>query len=360
MGEIRHGKIHLRWCDRATSPCWSRASCGLCGGQDQGGQGHASRGRAASVRRVTSRHIRTLVDRSSGRGPAWPSSRTGIIVLLNKAPDIDRMDEVIVGGEVVGAVRFSLVDGERFLPSPAGARIARAQVAPKGLGQVDPGADRIAIRTKSASTLAVGVLRMRPGHRPRGRGHRPRARGEAVSVGVTKMSAEEMLAHERGTAVKTRWIVERGAAAKPPRKAASWEDAVSASRETMNRQGGRRRRRFVADRSPENELPVAVSYSGGKDSLATLPLVLDSGHQAEAACSWTPVWSSRRRGRTSGRSRRSSGSSWSRRAQGTPSGRTSASSGRPRGTSGGAARPASSARRRGSSRGRSRRGCSRS
>ncbi len=272
MGEVRHGKIHLRWCDQCNVPVLEQGSCGLCGGRTREVKitppGDA---RPAFAHDITV--IRRLIDQQFGEGTGLAVLPEGHIVILNKAPDIDRMDEVIVGGEVVGAMRFSLVDGERFLPRPASARIL-APIARRGWVKIDPGAAD-AIRTKSASALAIGIEDCDPGITKGAEVIVLGLDGEAVSVGVTKMSAEEMLTHPRGTAVKTRWTVERGAAA-PPRKAARWEDAVSASRETMNRRAVEARR-FVADTVAQAGLPVVVSYSGGKDSLATLHLVLDAG-----------------------------------------------------------------------------------
>lgn len=272
MGEIRHGKIHLRWCDACEVPVMEQASCGRCGGRTREVKvtppGDA---RPAFDRDIA--HIRTLVDSQFGEGSGVAVIPDGVIVLLNKAPDIDRMDEVVVGGDVVGAVRFNMVNGEKFLPRPRGT-LAIAKVATKGRVVVDPGAI-IPIRTKKASTLAVGVLKCDEGVVPGDDIIVVSPEGGPVSVGSAKMSAEQMMRGERGTAVKTRWVVDEGLQAKEP-KPATWGDAISASRETMARREDEAKR-FVKEVVSENDLPVAVSYSGGKDSLATLLLVLDSG-----------------------------------------------------------------------------------
>src|SRR5665648_707538 len=54
----------------------------------------------------------------------------GVLVLLNKAPYDDRMDEIIVGGKVLGSIRYE-VERQDFvlLPRIEGADIISAQVS---------------------------------------------------------------------------------------------------------------------------------------------------------------------------------------------------------------------------------------
>ena len=195
------------------------------------------------------------------------------VVLLNKAPDIDRMDEVILDGEVTGTLRYSLVGGEKFLLRPtSAARIARK--ACKGRIRVDAVAAN-AIRTKKASALAVGVMECDPGIKAGMDVLVLDPDGNAVSVGTSKMSTDEMTRHERGTAVKTRWVVEPSSP--PPSLGPSdWDQVVEANNEVMTRRI-LDSKHFIEKVVRESNLPVAVSFSGGKDSLATLLLVLEAG-----------------------------------------------------------------------------------
>ncbi len=272
MGEVRLGKIHLRWCDRCDVPILEQKSCGTCGSETRevkvtppGDARPAFEGDLVRVRR--------LVDEQFGPGTGELAIPPGRLVLLNKAPDIDRTDEVVRGGYVVGAVRFSLASGEKMLLRPeTAARIASK--ATRSWVRVD-GAAAKAIREKSASALAVGVLECAPDISPGAEVIVIGPEGDAVTVGSAKMTSEEMLAHKRGTAVKSRWTVP--AEFEPPEgKKADWSDVVSANREVMNRRTSEAID-FVRRTLRENDLPVAVSYSGGKDSLATLLLVLDAG-----------------------------------------------------------------------------------
>ncbi len=273
MGAIRLGKIHLRWCDTCGVPVVEQPECCLCGGRTRDVR-LTPPGDARPAFDSDLRRIRGLIDTQFGEGAGDAAVPDGCIVLLNKAPDIDRMDEVIVGGEVIGAVRFSLVGGDKFLPRPRSA----ASIAPRikrSWVRADPGAVD-AIRNKKASMLAVGVNECAPGIEPGDDVIVLDDAGMPVSVGVAKLSSEGMVAEgRRGTAIKTRWPAEHDE--RPVTSAeATWDDALKANREVLSRRTAEAVS-FIRELVEKNGLPVAVSYSGGKDSLATLLLVLDAG-----------------------------------------------------------------------------------
>lgn len=273
MGAIRLGKIHLRWCDTCGVPVMEQVECGACGGRTREVR-LTPPGDARPAFEFDLREIRRLIDEQFGDGTGVAAVPDDCIVLLNKAPDIDRMDEIIVGGEVVGAVRFNLVGGNKFLPRPTSA-VAMASLITKNWARADPGAVD-AIRDRKASMLAVGVTECSAGIVPGNDVVVLDEGGRPVSVGVAKLSSEEMLAPgRRGTAIKTRWPVasdERSVSTTE----ATWEDALAANREMLSRRTAEAVA-FIRGMVEDNDLPVAVSYSGGKDSLATLLLVLDAG-----------------------------------------------------------------------------------
>ena len=272
MGEIRLGKIHLRWCDSCNVPVLEQTSCGKCGGRTREVKitppGDARPAFDSDVQRA-----REVIDGQFGPGTGSLAIPDGHIVLLNKAPDLDRTDEVIVDGEVVGALRFGLVGGERFLLRPASAAAIAPQVK-KSWVKVDPGAVK-AIRERKASTLAIGVVACDRTIVPGSEVLVLDQGGFPVSVGTAKMSADEIMRHRRGTAVKTRWVVGTSQAERP-HATAEWVDVIEANKEVISRRT-LEAKRFIEKMVRESDLPVAVSYSGGKDSLATLLLVLDSG-----------------------------------------------------------------------------------
>ncbi len=273
MGEIRLGKMHLRWCDRCNVPVLEQATCGRCGSSTREVK-LTPPGDARPAFKYDIDRARALVDKQFGEGCGERLLPEGKLVLLNKAPDIDRMDEVIADGQVIGAMRFHLAKGDKFLLRPYSA-VLLASMATKGWVKVDPGAV-VPIREKKASTLAVGVLDADQSIAPGDDVIVLSGPGEAVSVGTAKMSAEEMRRPgTRGTAVKTRWVVDGKDVGELDARA-TWADAVDANAEVISRRV-EEAKSFILKTVRNNDLPVAVSYSGGKDSLATLLLVLDSG-----------------------------------------------------------------------------------
>ena len=273
MTAVRLGKIHLRWCDACNVPVLEQSECGRCGGSTREVR-LTPPGDARPAFEDDTVSIRSLIDSQFGAGCGELAIPTGRLVLLNKAPDIDRMDEVIIDGHVVGAVRFDVSLGEKFLPRGVTASRIESKVT-KGWVRIDPGAAE-AVRERKASTLAVGVTGCSEGIEPGDEVVVLDQDGRAVSVGVAKMSSEEMKAANRGTAVKTRWLADDRPESDRKNGVSTWEDVVTANREVVNRRVAEATR-FINEVVSSNDLPVAVSYSGGKDSLATLLLVLESG-----------------------------------------------------------------------------------
>lgn len=250
-----------------------QASCSRCGSSTREVK-LTPPGDARPAFKYDIERAKALIDNQFGPGCGERLLPDGKIVLLNKAPDIDRMDEVIVDGQVIGAMRFHLAKGDKFLLRPYTA-VVLAPHASKGWVKVDPGAI-VPIREKKASTLAVGVLDVDPDVAPGDDVMVLDDSGQAVSVGSAKMSADEMRRPgTRGTAVKTRWVVS-GPDISRLDAHATWKDVVDANVEVVSRRVSEAKE-FILQTVRNNDLPVAVSYSGGKDSQATLLLVLDAG-----------------------------------------------------------------------------------
>lgn len=272
MGAVVLGKIHLRWCDKCNVPVLEQDVCGTCSNRTRAVK-LTPPGDARPAFESDLIRIRCLIDEQFGKGTGELVFPLGRIVLLNKAPDLDRTDEVIEDGEVMGAVRFSMRTGEKFLPRPKSATLISNSIR-KGWVKIDSVAAE-AVRKNKASTLAVGVLDCDPSIDPGDEVVVLDESGHAVSVGVSKMSSSQMTAHMRGTAVKTRWVVDEQQT-RPEGMTASWNNVVEANKHVIERRTSEAVD-FIRRTVAENEQPVAVSFSGGKDSLATLHLVLDAG-----------------------------------------------------------------------------------
>ena len=189
----------------------------------------------------------------------------GHIVLLNKVPDPDRMEEIIVGGGVVGSIKY--LPGEsrwEAIPRPQ----ASVFLTPRRKFVVVDNGAVPSIQQEGASVLAPGLVEIEPSV---SRGDEVFVLNEeraVVAVGRAKVDAKEAGNMERGAIVRTR----RNFPSNCTREEATWEDAVEASAGVLEEQEAEAIS-FIRDVAARNPLPVNVSYSGGKDSLATLLLV---------------------------------------------------------------------------------------
>ncbi len=192
------------------------------------------------------------------------------IVILNPLPDIDRMEEVIINGRVAGAIRYNIFKKEyTFLPRPWYANLLNIK---KGYVVADDGA--VPSILKSSNLMAPGVKEVADGIK----------KGDEVIVfdgkkviatGRAYMDGEEMVETRKGMAVKIRW---RGMEKHKIVDEKDWDDVVEANKHFIYAKV-RKAKKFIKKILNEKKLPYVVSFSGGKDSLATLFLLLDSGYK---------------------------------------------------------------------------------
>lgn len=195
------------------------------------------------------------------------------VVVLNKAPYDDRMDEIIVDGEVLGSIRFELdslkwvlllrVEGARRLFQK------KSLSDMKGWVILEQGA--VTFILGGANLLAPGVLDADPNIREKDEVVILDPEGHVVATGRARMSGERMRERPKGVAVKVRdkddiseLVVVQGGQ--------TWKDVVGANKQFMD-EFVARSHKFISNVSSSMTKPVTVSYSGGKDSLAVLQLV---------------------------------------------------------------------------------------
>lgn len=194
----------------------------------------------------------------------------GKLVVLNKAPYEDRMDEVIFDGKVMGSLRFELERMDRaFIPRIEGA--ARL-IGGKKWVIVDKGAVEHIIN--GASVLAPGVNEADASIVEDDEVIVLSPVKEVIATGRARMNAARMLTKEKGMAVKTRWNGEPQNTIHLEGKR-TWEDAVKANSHIL-KIFEEKAQRFIKNVAETTNKPVTVSYSGGKDSLATLLLARDA------------------------------------------------------------------------------------
>ena len=124
-----------------------------------------------------------------------PLVPAGHIALLNKVPDNDRMEEIVMGGAVVGAIRY-IPDEKRWepLPRPEAALYLNPSLR---FVIVDPGAVA-SIRDEGASVLAPGLATIHPSVRAGDEVFIFDPVGECAGVGRARVDAAEAAGMTRG------------------------------------------------------------------------------------------------------------------------------------------------------------------
>ncbi|MBS3816788.1 MAG: phosphoadenosine phosphosulfate reductase family protein [Candidatus Thermoplasmatota archaeon] len=272
MAEVRLGKIHLHWCDNCNLPIVNEGTCDSC------------RSEARKVKITPPGDVRPAfeddllliketIDRQWGKGYSEEILSTEKPVLLNGIPYLDRMDEVIVDGHVIGALRYNpkrKLKGKNpyeFLLRPwEGLEKPKEGFVVIDEGAVEPILD-------GGSVLTPGIVDADPSIEPLDEVIIISPSEEVICSGPAKLSGQELIEHSSGRGVKNRW---RRSEYTPSEKEPSWNEVVKANEKHIEKRVNKAIR-FVKDQIEKKQLPVAAAYSGGKDSLATLHILLDAG-----------------------------------------------------------------------------------
>ncbi len=271
MGIVRLGELHLRWCRQCNVPVLESTECGNCHGRTE----PVSITPPGDVRPAFAHDIefmRSLAERDFGPGCGKALLPEGRIVLLNKVPGLDRMEEIIVDGTVIASARYDLGSGWKIILRVAAARMMQ-DVASKGIVVADDGA--VAPIQKSSSLMVPGVVSALPGIKKGDEVIVVDSRHFAFATGTARMTTEEMSQLEKGAAVKTRWA-DLPAENVPRTDQQDWEMVIRANSPVMERRIWDAIK-FIRETTAEFKVPAIVSFSGGKDSLATMLLTKDAG-----------------------------------------------------------------------------------
>lgn len=191
------------------------------------------------------------------------------VVLLNNAPGIDRNDEVIIDGKIAGNFFYDIWERKfKFQPRPWYASMLKIK---KGYVIADKGAENAIL--KSSNLMAPGVKEVDEGIKEGDEVIVLNECWEVIATGKAKMNGEEMK-KKRGMAVKIRW---RGKECVERRKKITWNKVIEENKEVILSMVGNEIK-FISHVIKKYNLPSVVSFSGGKDSLATLLLVQEAGY----------------------------------------------------------------------------------
>ncbi|MCL1811515.1 MAG: phosphoadenosine phosphosulfate reductase family protein, partial [Methanomassiliicoccaceae archaeon] len=270
MGAVILGKNHLRWCCSCNLPIMESSKCQVCGNDTK----EIVLTPPADARPAFDHDIclvRKLVNNDFGEGAGSALLPDGHIVLMSKAPAIDRMDEVIVDGAVVGAIRYDIGNGWKFISRMQGAMRIRKGMS-RGYVVCDPSA--VSFIKESKNLMAPGVKDVHPDVRTGDEVLIVDPDMNVIATGSAKMSAEEMTSGGKGVAVKTRWY--KTEEFLDLHTEHSWDDVAEANSHVLEKRVSEATG-FIKRTIERNKLPAVVSFSGGKDSLACLLLTLDAG-----------------------------------------------------------------------------------
>ena len=269
MGAVILGKNHLRWCYSCNLPILESGLCSICGSKTKEIElTPPADARPAFDHDITV--VRKLVDKDFGEGAGRALLPDGHIVLMSKAPSIDRMDEVVVDGAIVGAIRYDIGNGWKFIPRMQGAlRICKGMTR----GYVVCDASAVPFIKESKNLMAPGVEKTHPDIRVGDEVIIVDPEMNVVATGSARMSAEEMIRSDKGVAVKTRWY--KTEEFTDLQTTHSWDDVVEANRDVIDKRV-KEAVGFMKNTIERNQLPAAVSFSGGKDSLVCLLLAIDA------------------------------------------------------------------------------------
>ncbi|MEM3512971.1 MAG: phosphoadenosine phosphosulfate reductase family protein, partial [Thermoplasmata archaeon] len=273
-GLVRFGPLVLRWCLSCNIPVVEQKNCGICGSATVEvpvtPPGDVKPGFNKEIR-----IFRRILDDQFGKGCGSALFPKNKIVVLNPVPSIDKMYEIIMDGQVVGAARYDIKKGWQILLRMEGAfRIA------KFLARRYVVADEGAVEPilNGSNLMAAGVVDA----------EKSIEEGDEVivldnlkrplAVGVAKMDAMEMLkeGERKGVAVKVRWKEGFREPRVLENKITDWKKIAEGSKEALAKKEAMALN-FIQSVVNKHGKPVAVSFSGGKDSLVTLLLVLKAG-----------------------------------------------------------------------------------
>ncbi len=264
------GKIQLHWCHSCYVPL-IRSKCSICG---QLGI-KVSLTPPGDIRPAFSNDLERIISVIETQFGEYSANKfeklvKNQIILLNKVPYIDRMDEIVIQGQTIGLFRFNVVKEDfEFIPKLSLAKEIWSSNS-KGYLIADSGAKKPILN--GASVLSPGVLDSDPNINP----NDPViivCEGKVIAVGLAKMKGEQMGKNHKGIAVKVKYRKDESLNLSMYQNI-TWERIIEANKESLEILEAEAIH-FI-EKIAKKYTKHTVAYSGGKDSLVTLDLVAQS------------------------------------------------------------------------------------
>ncbi len=279
---VKHGSMDLHWCDTCSVPLVMRGQCPSCGARARG-VAYTPPGDIRPAFPFDIIQFRKLADDQWGGGAGLLLFPNEGPYLINPSPSPDRMDEIIVDGGVLANIAFfPLKLGSYLLPRESAFRVmGSSSFRPeRGFVRADAVAARAVIEGKSL--LSPGIVEAYPGIKVGDEVLVLDVESRVIGSGIAKKEGKDLVG-TRGMGIKVRWVID------PERKISQgpspfkdqphkeiWKRVVEVNAPHIQVKVDRSID-FIKAITASSDLPQAVSFSGGKDSLATLLLVLASG-----------------------------------------------------------------------------------
>lgn len=278
MGRVILGKMSLRWCGNCDLPIIEERECSICHTPSFSVK-HTPPGDVRPAFESDILMIKDVIASQFGDHAAEKMIGKNDLVILNNVPSLDRMDEIIVHGWVIGNIKYK-VPTERFIfiPNQFGLFLLNGN-AERNIVMVDD--DAVPFIMRGASCLVPGIKGV-IGEFEAGDEVLVTDRQKKILMsGTAQMGHHRMITEKKGVAVKSRRRVkETDFPHSVPESDPTWKLACRANEGYLEKMVNEAKR-FIKRIMKETDLPAAVSYSGGKDSLATLLLVLEAGFRPD-------------------------------------------------------------------------------
>ncbi|MBC7094989.1 phosphoadenosine phosphosulfate reductase family protein [Thermococcus sp.] len=267
-GPVFLGKAHIYWCEECNVPLISE-KC------DIHGKGFRLNLTPPADVRFAFKKDLDFVKREFNRhyGVDIGEIIDGKIVLLNKTPGEDDVYEIILDGYIFGWLRFDPIE----LKWKPGLKVEGAIALWRHFGKemkkwviVDKGAKEPI--KNGANVLPVGIIDAEASIKVGNDVVVVSEDGEVIATGIAKKDWEKLIdKNERGTGIKTRH--QKVVTYREGRKA-KMEDVIKANKSALEEKVNEAKR-FMRKTFENINRPVGVAFSGGKDSLAVLGLMLE-------------------------------------------------------------------------------------
>ncbi len=269
-GPVFLGKAYIHWCEKCNVPL-IREKCDVHGKE---GVFKLDLTPPADVRFAFEKDLEFIKrEFKKHYGVNIGEIIDGKIVLLNKTPGEDDIYEIIFDGYIFGWLRFDPLE----LKWKPGLKVEGAIALWKRFGKnmrkwvvVDEGA--VEPIKKGANVLPVGIIEADPSIKIGDDVIIVNESGEVIATGIAKKDYEQLIdPKERGTGIKTR---HQRSVNYREGKNATIDDVIRANKSALEERV-REAREFMRESAEKIKLPMAVAFSGGKDSLAVLGLMLE-------------------------------------------------------------------------------------